>query len=935
MQSLRVHDMLVCEMAQTPYPQSDREILRLIGRSAGHRAGYKQLVRELGLGGGRERRLLLEQLARITARGELVKTADEQWGLPAADPEKTARTAKKHYDARGVEMPSGVREFRATRERLVAGRLDLHRDGYGFVRPNGSSDRSDDLFIPPNELNGAMQGDEVLVDEAPPARDGRRSGRVARILTRRNPTVVGIFHYARHQRRSAWDAPGVVRGNYVTPLDERMTQPILIAEGMEVPAAAQTGAHRVIGEEARVETVDWSATQPLEGLAVDVEITDFPGVGRPAKGRVIEVLGDPDGFGVDVEIIIRKHHLPHVFPANVLAEATASAEQTVDALDVEERSLRRDFRGLPIVTIDGETARDFDDAVMVREMPNGNYELQVHIADVSAYVRPGTALDLEARLRGTSVYFPDRAIPMLPPQLSSGMCSLRPDEDRLVLSCVMEIDARGEVLGYEVCEGIIRSAKRMTYTQVQGVIDGNAETRAEFAELVPEFERMLELALKLNAKRRRRGSIDFDLPEPVIQFDPQGNMESIVRSERGWSHRLIEEFMLSANECVATWIEEQGVASIYRIHETPDPQRIVDFEEMASGFGYSLGIGNLPVKRMTMKSDRRDVRRGGRGGGRDGQAKQHEVPDAIPVTPQMYQRLTAKIAGKPEERILAFLMLRSLKQARYSEKNVGHFALASPSYTHFTSPIRRYPDLIVHRLLRDLIREGKDTRGGAILSDGPQPWQAAVDAAYGKRPERRSPVERDELPGPIPAAELEAIATESSQAERRADEAERELMEWKKIKFMQDRVGEDFDAIVLSCTKYGFFVELDELFIEGLVPLSSLIDDRYYFRDTDRTIVGATNGRVFKLGLRVRVLLDRIDRQQRQLQFALLPSAVEERVVAKGMGSLRSGKKTAVGEDGRVAHVSPDRSGKPRKSKGGKTKAKAQLRDKKSKGKRR
>ena len=926
-------------MAHTPYPQTDREILRLIERSAGHRAGYKQLVRELGLGGGRERRLLLEQLARITARGELVRTADEQWSLPAATPEKTARAAKKTFDRRGMEMTEGPggKEYRATRDKLLAGRLDLHRDGYGFVRPHGSVDRSDDLFIPPNELNGAMQGDEVLVDEAPPGRDGRRSGRVARILTRRNPTVVGIFHYARGRRRSEWEREPSIGGNYVTPLDERMTQPILIAEGMEVAATPAAGANRVVGDEAKVLEVDWSLPQPLEGLAVDVEITDFPGVGRPAKGRVIEVLGDPDGFGVDVEIIIRKHHLPHVFPANVLAEATASASQTVDTLTKEETARRRDFRGLPIVTIDGETARDFDDAVMVRGLENGNWELQVHIADVSHYVRPGTALDLEARLRGTSVYFPDRAIPMLPPQLSSGMCSLRPDEDRLVLSCVMEIDGRGEVLGYEVCEGIIRSAKRMTYTQVQAVIDGDGEVRKEFAALVPEFERMLELALKLNAKRKRRGSIDFDLPEPVIQFDPQGNMESIVRSERGWSHRLIEEFMLSANECVAHWIEAQEVGSIYRIHETPDPKRIVDFEETAAGFGYSLGIGNLPVKRMTMKSDRRDVRRSGSGGGRGGQVKQHEVPDAIPVTPQMYQRLTAKIAGKPEERILAFLMLRSLKQARYSEKNVGHFALASPSYTHFTSPIRRYPDLIVHRLLRDLIRAGNNPEGVAVLSSEPQPWQMALDEKDGRgRGARR--VEWAELSGPIPAAELEAIAAESSQAERRADDAERELMEWKKIKFMQDRVGEDFQGIVLSCTKYGFFVELDELFIEGLVPLSSLQDDRYMFRDTDRTIVGARSGRVFKMGQRVHVLLDRIDRQQRRLQFALMPSAQDgeagtER--ARGMGSLRSGrKKIAVGEDGRAVHSSPDRSGKTRKSKGGKTKAKARLRDKKNKGKR-
>ena len=898
-------------MAHTPYPQTDRELMRLIERSPGHRAGYKQLIRELGLGGGRERRLLLEQLARITARGELVKVDSEQWSLPTATPEKTKRVKRG-----AVEMPV---EHRATRDRLLAGRLDLHRDGYGFVRPNGSVDRSDDLFIPPNELNGAMQGDEVLVDEAPPGRDGRRSGRIARVLNRRNPTVVGIFHYARtHRGRSPWENAPMINGNYITPLDERMTQAILIPEGAEVPSMPQQTPHRVLGEEAQAQQSHWSEEldphRPLEGLAVDVEITDFPTVGRPARGRGIEVLGPPDAFGVDVEIIIRKHHLPHVFPANVLADASASADQTVATLDAEEIGRRRDFRGLNIVTIDGESARDFDDAVLVTPLPNGNWELQVHIADVSYYVRPGTALDLEARLRGTSVYFPDRAIPMLPPQLSSGMCSLRPDEDRLVLSCIMEIDGRGEVLGYEVCEGIIRSAKRMTYTQIQGVLDGNVETRQEFAKLVPEFERMYELALKLNAKRHRRGSIDFDLPEPVIQFDPDGNMEAIVRSQRGWAHRLIEEFMLSANECVATWIESQDVASVYRIHEVPDPKRIVDFEETASQFGYSLGFSSLPVKRIQTKGDRRDSR------GTNRQAKTHEVAESIPVTPQMYQKLTAKIAGKAEERILSYLMLRSLKQARYSEKNVGHFALASPSYTHFTSPIRRYPDLIVHRLLRELIQSGADPAGAAILSDGPQPWG---EKSVGKR--RPEHVERSAVEGPIPEAELGAIAAESSQSERRADDAERELIEWKKIKFMQDRVGEDFNAIILSCTKYGFFVELNDLFIEGLVPLTSLQDDRYMFRDTDRQIVGTRNGRVFKMGQRVHVLLDRIDRQQRRLQFALLPSDEDVAVAPK---SLRRSK-TAATASGERPHSSPNRSGKR-----GKTKAKARERNKKSKGKR-
>jgi ribonuclease R len=888
-------------MSGHPYKYTDRELISRIERSAGQRAGYKQLIRELGLGGGRERRLLLEQLARITARGALVKIDEDHWSLPSAVPAKTPRPS------RNTDLAD---ERHPTRERLVAGRIDRHRDGYAFVRPNGSINRDDDLFIPPNELNGAMQGDEVLVDEAPRGRDGRRSGRIVRVLTRRNPTVVGIFHYARSHRRSPWENLPMLRGNYVTPFDERMTQPILIAEGDEVVPESAASPHRVLGEEAQQQQRRWIAAEdpltPLEGLAVDVEITAFPTPGKPARGRVIEVLGPPEAFGVDVEIVIRKHHLPHVFPANVLNEAAASAQQTVERLTPEELAKRSDFRGLPIVTIDGETARDFDDAVYVEPLANGNWQLQVHIADVSHYVRPETALDLEARLRGTSVYFPDRAIPMLPNELSSGMCSLRPNEDRLVQSCLMEIDARGEIVNFEVCEGIIRSARRMTYTQVQAILDGNQIARLEFQELVPEFERMHELALKLNAKRKRRGSIDFDLPEPVVQFDPEGNMQAIVRSERGWSHRLIEEFMLSANECVAHWIEAQGIPGIYRIHETPDPKRILEFEETAAQFGYTLGFSSLPVKRVQTRGDRRDARSSGRS------AQTHEIAESIPVTPQMYQRLTAKIQGKPEERILSYLMLRSLKQARYSEKNAGHFALASPSYTHFTSPIRRYPDLIVHRLLRYLLHAGADPQGFPIPSTEPQPWgeRAATSRAVAHRKLAQE--------GPLPESELDAIATESSQAERRADEAERELIEWKKIRFMQDRVGEDFKGIILSCTKYGFFVELDELFIEGLVPIASLQDDRYFFRDTDRTIVGGRNGRVFKIGQHVHVLLDRIDRQQRRLQFALMSSEYEN---ASAPRSLRKPKaKTSKNEE------------KPRSAR---SKAKMRARNRKAKGKRR
>jgi ribonuclease R len=786
---------------------TDRELLRRIERSAGQRAGYKQLVRELGLGGGRDRRMLVEQLNRLAARGELVKSDRDHWALPQA----------------------------AERNNLLAGRLDVHRDGFGFVRPEvRQAGGDDDIFIPPNEMNGAMQGDQVLVELAPPRPDGRRSGRVARVLSRRNPTVVGIFHYARQEH-----APG----NTVTPLDERVTQPILIPFGLEqAPAAGSATPHRVVSETIGPPAL-FDTTTDLEGMVVDVEITGWPTPTRPARGRVIELLGREGDFGVDVEIVIRKHHLPHVFPPNVLAEARAAAH-----LDQEEASRRRDFRDLPIVTIDGETAKDFDDAVFVRQH-GSSWELQVHIADVAEYVTPGTALDLEARLRGTSVYFPDRAVPMLPQELSSDICSLRPGKDRLVLSCIMMIDAQGEILSYEVTQGVIRSISRMTYTQVHDVIRGDSNTREQFAPLVPEFERMYELARLLHKKRQRRGSIDFDLPEPVIQFDAGGAMQSIVRSERSWANRLIEEFMLSANECVASWLQNLDVPSLYRIHEKPEPRRVVEFEDLAAGFGYSLGIGSLPVKRVTMKSERREQR--GRGPGRGHQPREHEIPEDIAVTPRMYQQLAIKIAGKPEERILAHMMLRSLRQARYSEKNEGHFALAAPCYTHFTSPIRRYPDLIVHRIAKAVLATGESGIGVLATESRPSKEEASSQ-------------------GPLSAAELTDIAYESSQAERRAEDAERELMEWKKVKFMQGRLGDDFDAMVMSVTKYGCFVELDNLFIEGLVPIMSLQGDHYTFRENTRQIMGEQSGRRYSMGDRVRVVLDRVDAMQRRLQFSIL-----------------------------------------------------------------
>jgi ribonuclease R len=778
----------------------------------------------------------------------------------------------------------------------LVGRLTMHRDGFGFVIPEADSLDANlkarlagDVFIPPPAIGSSMHGDRVLVEVSAVRTDGRAEGRILRSLSRAHPTVVGVFHYG-------------PRHNYVKPIDEKVTQEIVIPRGMEnpqpsVPPVVKTAPtqptnskkkksqDRVIGHEAAIHA-DW---QDLEGVVVDVEITDWPSATQNPRGRVIEILGEENDFGVDVEIMIRKFHLPHRFPPEAIEEAQA-IENIIAARELRRR---RDYRDLPIVTIDGETARDFDDAVHVRQLENGNYELQVHIADVAQYVTPNSPLDREARLRGTSVYFPDRAVPMLPLELSTDICSLRPEVDRLVLSCTMEIDHQGEIAGYEINEGVIRSANRMTYTAVNAVLEADAAERreyaAQYANQVEHFERMRDLAMILNRKRKRRGSIDFDLPEPVIEFDDLGMMKSITRSERNIAHRLIEEFMLSANECVAHYLENKRIASLYRIHEKPDAKRVYDFEVIAATFGYSLGVGALPIQRVQLKADRREARGTGK------RVREIEVPREIHITPRMYQKLTDKIAGKPEERILSFLMLRSLKQARYSEENRGHFALAATTYTHFTSPIRRYPDLIVHRILKEVLRNSPETVDGEVpvgTSLSPQNCHPDPELAEGEgpvfRPHKKEAPEgappspwskrRDRdahqqaiapVGGPIALEELHSIAEESSQSERRADEAERGLMEWKKVKYMERRIGEDFDGLIISVTKFGFFVELTDLFVEGLVPLNTLTDDRYTYHEGTREIIGQRSRKTYGLGDRVRVLVDRIDPVEKKIQFAV------------------------------------------------------------------
>ncbi len=813
---------------------SESELLQYIDEHPQHAASYKQLIRELSLR-GRERQELESLLADLVVRGKLVLVARDRYAIASA----------------------------AANRNLVTGTLTMHRDGFGFVRPLDREVRErlqGDVFIPPFDTAEAMHGDQVLVELSPHSREGRAEGRIVRVMERAHPTVVGTFHYGHNQ-------------NYVRPIDDRIKMDIIIAEGDEVvpqpsEAASRLTVDRVIGSEASRRP--W---EDLEGIVVVCEITSWPTATKNPRGRIIEVLGYEDDFGVDVEIIIRKHHLPHQFPQSVIAEARSIPS----VIPAAELLRRRDFRELPIVTIDGETARDFDDAVHVRRLPDGRYELQVHIADVAHYVRPGMDIDREAEIRGTSVYFPDRAIPMLPIELSTDICSLRPQVERLVMSCIMQLDARGEIRSYEIMPGIIRSAERMTYEAVQLVLDGDEAARNRYPPLVENFLLMQELAKILNEKRQRRGSIDFDLPEPLIEFDENGLMKGVTRSERLFSHRLIEEFMLAANETVATYLEHKGVPSIYRVHEPPDPKRVYDFENLAAAFGYSLGIGSLPISRFRLKPDHRAAT--ARSTAHRAKPKEIEIPQEVAITPKMYQKLAAKIAGKPEERILSYLMLRSLKQARYSEVNEGHFALAATCYTHFTSPIRRFPDLLVHRILKGVLAESPERHegrlnigaGGHVEQNPELLWPSTKPASKppAKNAAKLEHKSEAHLRGPIPEDELRHQTEDASFAERRADAAERELVEWKKIKFMSDRVGEEFDGLIVSITKYGMFVELTDLFVEGLIPLNSMYDDRYTFHDTTRQIIGLRTRKTYSLGDRVRVILDRLDRVERKLQFAL------------------------------------------------------------------
>jgi ribonuclease R len=838
-------EQVIAHLSTLTHPASIREIAH--GMDLKHR-GRRYLPRVIQL---LERRGDIEEVH--GGRIRLAGSKHVQSSAPARQPlGGPARAATAAETPQKLEAAASVAPRQGRDPNLVSGRLVAHRDGYGFLVPDAPMPRVEgDLFIGRDNVGDAMHGDHVLARIERRRADGRAEGRVVQILERENPTLVGLFRYGPH-------------GNVVLPYDTRILHEVSIPPGDELtpelrqklgPAPAGAAASRRL------------RLPELDGAVVNVEITRYPKGGLAPAGRVKEILGRPGEIGVDVEIIIRKHHLPHEFPDEVLAQARATSQQVAPA-DIQGR---RDFRHLPIVTIDGETARDFDDAVYVAALPGGHFELQVHIADVAHYVRRDSPLDREARLRGTSVYFPNRAVPMLPEELSNGICSLNPQVDRLVMSVLMEMDASGKMLRADFAPGVIRSAERMTYTNVNKVLEGDLEAARRYAPLADNFRRMKELALLLNKRRVARGSIDFDLPEPVIEFDESGRMLSIVRSERNIAHRLIEEFMLAANEAVAQYLERRGIASLHRVHEKPDPKKVLEFEELAHAFGYSLGVEDLAERRIAVRHGRvlppaRESRTGRVARGRM-RPMTVTLPAAeeVDIRPQHYQRLTEKIAGKPEERILSYLMLRSLKQARYAAEVLGHFALAVKEYTHFTSPIRRYPDLIVHRCLK-----------WALENPAVAPLRAPAPRA------RSSEAETVAMLGPYRRIELEEFASESSEAERRADAAERELMDWKTAQFMESHLGEEYDALIISVQKFGFFVELVEIFVEGLVSIDRLEEitgQRCVYRERDHAIVtephrgtrrGSSAQRVFRLGDRVQVRAERIDPLRHRVEFSLV-----------------------------------------------------------------
>ncbi|MGB9858906.1 MAG: ribonuclease R [Moorellaceae bacterium] len=639
---------------------------------------------------------------------------------------------------------------------LVAGKLQMSPKGFGFLVPLRRE--QEDIYISPANLNGAMHQDLVLARLLPEQGARRREGEIIRILKRANYRIVGTYERNR-------------RLGFVVPDDPHLHQDIFI------PHEESGGANHKD--------------------KVVVEITRWPEARRNPEGKVVEVLGPAGTPGIDVLAIIKKYNLDLEFPPGVRRE-TQKIKEEIEAKDLEGR---RDLRDWRIVTIDGADAKDLDDAVSLERLPNGHYRLGVHIADVSYYVKEGGALDKEAFRRGTSVYLVDRVIPMLPPRLSNGICSLNAGADRLTMSVVMEVSPQGKVVNYEIFPSVIRVRERMTYDAVRRIlVDRDPDLRLRYAELVPDFHLMEELCLILYEKRMKRGAIDFDFPEAKVLLDEAGRPVEIVRVERSIAEKIIEEFMVLANEVVAEHLHFLDIPLIYRVHEEPAPDKLEELNSFLGHFGYYVR--------------------------RDGDGRVH---------PKALQRIVNAVRGRPEERVINTVILRSLMRARYAPAALGHFGLASPYYCHFTSPIRRYPDLVVHRILREVLAKGK---------------------LHPRRVEKLREF-------------VAQAAAQASEQERIAEEAERETLLMKMVEFMKERVGEVYSGIISGVVPYGFFVELENT-VEGLVHVSTLTDDYYHYQEDQMALVGEHRRRSFKIGQPVRVQVVRVNVEARQVDLELV-----------------------------------------------------------------
>ena len=696
---------------------------------------------------------------------------------------------------------------------LLHCRVQGHRDGYGFAMPLAGGD---DIYLSARQMHFVFDGDEVLIQVTGEDRRGRLEGRVVEVLERAHKTVVG-----RYQEES-----GI---GFVVPDNGRLTQQILIPPKEKGEA--------------------------ISGQIVTAEIIDYPTRRFGAKGRVVEVLGDHLDPGMEIDVAIRSHGIPWEWPEEVLEEAARLEAEPLE----EDKKHRIDLRKLPFVTIDGEDARDFDDAVYCEKQANGTWRLWVAIADVSHYVAPGSALDREAAQRGNSVYFPARVVPMLPEALSNGLCSLKPAVDRLAMVCEMALSAKGVLAKYRFYEAVIHSHARLTYTQVGEVLENGKHPDVD-KRRVPDLQRLHSLYRVLRAARDKRGAIDFETVETRIIFNENRKIDAIVPVVRNDAHKLIEECMLCANVATARFYDANKLPILFRVHEGPGEEKLENLRKFLGELGLDLGGGAKP-------------------------------------TPVHYQQLLSQIADREDANVIQTMLLRSLSQAVYQPENKGHFGLHYEAYAHFTSPIRRYPDLLVHRGIRHLIRRSASAKGVLRVKGA------------------ESIPTKQIFPYDIHA--MVVNGEHCSMTERRADEATREVNSWLKCEYLQDHVGDDFNGIISAVTSFGLFVELEDLYIEGLVHVTALPGDYYNFDKSHQRLIGERSGRSFQLGGSVRVQVARVDLDDRKIDLELIEATSTGKAGAKGSRGKGAGKAAgkAAGKGAKKDKDKDKKSGATRKPK--------------------